>query len=229
MVRNYVAKLISKIKGEPFDLDPRIPIGYVLGIMISRFLMMIRGILIFRKKYVFVGKNTTIKCKNQIRLGVNVTIKNNNFIDALSSDGIIIGNNVNIGKYCRIEVTGSVTNIGKGLIIKDGVGLNSNCFLGCAGGIVIGEDTIIGELVTMHSENHNYFDLNKHIKYQGVNRLGINIGSNCWLGAKATILDGVTIGDGCIIAAGSVVVAGNYPNNGIYGGVPAKFLKSREV
>ena len=106
--------------------------------------------------------------------------------------------------------------------------MNSNCFLGCAGGIIIGQDTIIGELVTMHSENHNFSDITKPIKYQGINRQGIKIGRGCWIGAKVTILDGAKIGNGCIMAAGSVVIAGKYDDNGIYGGVPAKFLKSRE-
>lgn len=227
MLHNYISKIITKIKGQHFTLDTRIPINYFIGIIFNRIVMMIRGLFVFNKKFVFIGKNVTVKCKKKIKIGKNVTIKKNSYIDALSENGIIIGNNVSIGKYCSIEATGSLTNIGKGLIIEDGVGLNSNCFLGCAGGIVIGEDTIIGELVTMHSENHNYSDLTKNIKSQGVNRHGIKIGSGCWLGAKTTILDGVIIGRGCVIAAGSVVVAGEYPDNGIYGGVPAKLLKSR--
>ena len=31
------------------------------------------------------------------------------------------------------------------------------------------------------------------------------IGNNCWIGAKATFLDGSEIGNGCIIAAGALV------------------------
>ena len=52
------------------------------------------------------------------------------------------------------------------------------------------------------------------------------IGSNCWIGAKATILDGVHIGDGCIVAAGAVVTK-SFPDNVIIGGVPAKIIKYR--
>ena len=79
----------------------------------------------------------------------------------------------------------------------------------------------------MHSENHNFSDSEILIKDQGVNRKGIIIGNNCWIGSKATILDGVVIEDGVIIAAGAVVKEGVYNSNGIYGGVPAKFLKMR--
>jgi acetyltransferase-like isoleucine patch superfamily enzyme len=229
MLRNYINNFITKINGERFTLDPKIPLSYFVGIIFSRLVMMIRGMLIFKKKHIFVGKNLTMKCKGKLCLGRNVKISDNCYIDALSIDGVQIGNNVNLGKYCRIEATGSLANIGKGLVIEDGVGLNSNCFLGCAGGIKIGKDTIIGELVTMHSENHNFTDFNKPIKYQGINRKGIVIGDGCWIGAKATVLDGAKIGSGCIIAAGAVVIAGSYKDNGIYGGTPAKLLKNRNV
>lgn len=228
MLHDLINNIIVRIKGEQFVLDPKIPLSYFFGILFSRSIMMIRGMWIIKKKYIFIGRNLIIKCKSKLFIGKNVKIGNNCYIDALSIDGVQIGDNVNIGKYCSIEATGTVTNIGKGLIIEDGVGLNSNCFLGCAGGIIIGQDTIIGELVTMHSENHNFSDITKPIKYQGINRQGIKIGRGCWIGAKVTILDGAKIGNGCIMAAGSVVIAGKYDDNGIYGGVPAKFLKSRE-
>ncbi|WP_060664555.1 DapH/DapD/GlmU-related protein [Bacillus sp. CHD6a] len=52
----------------------------------------------------------------------------------------------------------------------------------------------------------------------------IKIGNGCWVGARVTILPGVTIGDGCIIAAGSVVTK-DCESNSLYSGVPAKRVK----
>lgn len=49
-----------------------------------------------------------------------------------------------------------------------------------------------------------------------------------WVGANVVILRGVHIGSGAIIAAGAVVTK-NVPPNEIWGGVPARFLKSRNV
>lgn len=65
------------------------------------------------------------------------------------------------------------------------------------------------------------------IRQQGVYGKGIKIGKNCWIGAKATFLDGTVIGNGCVVAAGAVV-KGNFPDNSIIGGVPAKIIKMRE-
>ncbi len=41
----------------------------------------------------------------------------------------------------------------------------------------------------------------------------------------ATILPGVSIGKGCVIAAGAVVIS-DVPDNEMWGGVPARFIKN---
>jgi len=99
-------------------------------------------------------------------------------------------------------------------------------FVGCQGGVNIGENVIMGPRVNIHSENHNFEDINIPIKDQGVSRKGININNNCWVGAGVIFLDGVTIGEGCVIAAGSVVNK-SFPKNSIIAGVPARILKTR--
>lgn len=49
-----------------------------------------------------------------------------------------------------------------------------------------------------------------------------------WIGANAVVLQGVVIGYGSIIAAGAVVTK-SIPPMEIWGGVPAKKIKDREV
>jgi acetyltransferase-like isoleucine patch superfamily enzyme len=51
------------------------------------------------------------------------------------------------------------------------------------------------------------------------------VGKNVWIGAHATILQGVTIGDNAVVAAGAVVNK-DVPANTIVGGIPAKPIKT---
>lgn len=55
----------------------------------------------------------------------------------------------------------------------------------------------------------------------------IKVGNNVYIGARTIILPGVHIGNNVVIAAGSVVTR-DIPNNTVYGGVPAKFIKSTD-
>lgn len=223
---NVINVIISKIKGESFILDENIPLSYLVFTIFSKIIMYTRGIILFRKK-IMIGCHVKISAKNLLSFGSSVQIGNECIVDALSTDGMVLGNSVSIQKRTIIECTGSIKHLGKGLRVGNNVGVGSNSFLGCAGGIEIGDDTIIGNYVSFHAENHNYSDPDIPIRLQGVNHQGIKVGDNCWIGAKVTILDGAVIGNGCIIAAGAVVNQGFYEDNGIYGGVPAKLIKKR--
>ncbi|MCU4165509.1 acyltransferase [Carboxylicivirga caseinilyticus] len=229
MLGRFLSIIISKIKGEQFVLDKNIPSGYLLVFVLNKLIEFIRGMLIFRKLScsVFISTKCSFKCKSKIKLCGTVVFGRGVYIDALSEKGITLENNVSVGKYTTIECSGSLKDIGKGLSVGENVGMGTHGFWGCAGGISVGDDTIFGNYVSLHSENHNFKDLARPIRQQGINRQGIKIGSDCWIGAKVTILDGANIGNGCIIAAGSVVKSGFYEDNSIYGGVPAKLLKKR--
>ena len=57
-------------------------------------------------------------------------------------------------------------------------------------------------------------------------RKPIKIGDYVWIGAGATVLQGVEVGDGAVVAAGAVVVD-DVPPFTIVGGVPAKKIGDR--
>jgi acetyltransferase-like isoleucine patch superfamily enzyme len=231
MLHKIINLLLGKIRGNGYKIDPNIPISYLLRIMTERVIMLIRGFLSFvnSKGILFVGSGVKIKGKKLIHFGRGISIDDACYIDAVSTEGIRFGDGVSMGKRTVIECSGSLKFLGKGIKVGNNVGLGRDCFYGCAGGIQIGNDTIIGNYVSVHSENHNAADTTVPIRLQGVNHKGIVIGNDCWIGAKVTILDGANIGNGCIIAAGSVVTSGNYESHGIYGGIPAKLLKKRGV
>ncbi|MHB8792453.1 MAG: acyltransferase [Thermoleophilia bacterium] len=229
MLIRILNRIVSRWKGNEYKIDASVPSTYLSRLMIDRLFMLIRGTVRGFKNdgLLFISSSSTIKARSKIKAGRSVSIASGAYIDALSRNGIIFGNNVSVGKDTKIEATGNLQFLGKGLIVGNNVALGTDCFYGCAGGIEIGNDTIIGNFVSFHSENHVADDVNKLIRMQGVTHKGIKVGNNCWIGAKATILDGAVIEDGCIIAAGAVVRAGVYPENGIYGGVPAKLIKQR--
>ena len=54
----------------------------------------------------------------------------------------------------------------------------------------------------------------------------VKIGDNCFIGAKTIICNSVQIGNNVIIGAGSVVTK-NIPDNEIWAGNPARFIKRR--
>jgi acetyltransferase-like isoleucine patch superfamily enzyme len=158
-----------------------------------------------------------------------------------NSNNLRIFGLVKIGRYCTINFTqGSLTFYGENVLgdfskisctraegslyLGFGSTANSFCHFGCNGGIRIGENTILGEYVSLHSENHQYGG-KIPAKLQGLRHEGIVIGAGCWLGAKCTILDGVFIGDNVVVAAGAVVPKGKYPSNSMIAGVPARVIK----
>lgn len=226
MIHFLLEKIAYLLRNRELHIDREIPSTYLLLLGLSKTLSLINGFIMLRKP-VFVGSGVVIKARRKIFFGQGLIIERGCFIDALSESGIILGSGVSLNKNVTIECSGSLSNLGVGLRVGSNVGIGSGSFLGCAGGVVIGDDTIIGNMVSFHSENHNYSDPSIPIRNQGVSRKGIIIGSNCWIGAKVTILDGAIVGDGCVVAAGAVLKAGNYERNAIYAGVPAKLIRTR--
>jgi acetyltransferase-like isoleucine patch superfamily enzyme len=113
----------------------------------------------------------------------------------------------------------------KNAIIKIGknVVTNNNIFICSLNYIEIGDNTLIGQNVTlMDFEAHGI--LPKDRREIGV--VGeIIIGRNVWIGNNVMVLKGTKIGDNPIVAAGAIV-KGVFPSNAIIGGVPGKVIKN---
>ena len=54
----------------------------------------------------------------------------------------------------------------------------------------------------------------------------VKIGHACFIGANSVICKNISIGDNSIVGAGSIVTK-DIPDNEIWGGNPAKFIKKR--
>ena len=100
--------------------------------------------------------------------------------------------------------------------------LGVDCFIDLAGKIIIDDYVTIGAQSMLITGGHDIGPPQ--------NRLGalkpqpIRIGEGVWLGARTTILPGVTIGDGAIVGAGAVVTK-DVPANSLVAGVPAQVIR----
>lgn len=113
------------------------------------------------------------------------------------------------------------TNFGKHIKLGKNVFINHVCTFLDLGGITIEDDVQIGPKVNLITENHPV----NPVKRKSLDLKSIMIKRNAWIGAGATILPGVTIGENSIVAAGAVVNK-DVPDNSIFGGIPAKFIKA---
>jgi len=227
-------KIIRNLKSDPnYKLDTRLKGRIFFQVAIRRGKSLFRGVWyqIFLKKSkgkLFIGANTSLLHPQLISIGRGVIIEDFVIIDALSQKGVILGDNVTIAKFSTIQCTGVIQNLGAGLKIGNNSAIGAYSFIGAQGGIVIGNNVIMGPRVSFHAENHNFDDLNIPIRLQGETRKGIKIEDNCWIGAGSIILDGVCIEESCVVAAGSIVT-NNIPPYSIVAGVPARIIKNRKL
>lgn len=111
-------------------------------------------------------------------------------------------------------------NYGKNTKIGKNVFINFDCTFLDLGGIIIEDNVMLAPKVSLLSEGHPIAAKDRQILTTG----SIHIKRNAWIGAGATILQGVTIGENSVVAAGAVV-SRDVPDNVIVGGIPAKFIR----
>lgn len=88
--------------------------------------------------------------------------------------------------------------------------------------ISVGDLTMFGPHVTVATAGHPVLPKlrEKGLQYN----MPVTIGRNCWIGAGAVILPGVSIGDNTVIGAGSVVTR-DVPANVVAVGNPCRVLR----
>lgn len=147
-------------------------------------------------------------------------------IRARGGEGLSLGDSVVIGSYTVLEVCSGLSRNEGAIRIGSRSSMGDYCYVGGAGGVQIGEGVLIGQYVSLHSQNHCFDDLHRPIREQGVTSIGIDIGDDCWIGAGAKILDGVRIGAGSVVAAGAVVT-NSVPPCALVAGVPGRVIRHR--
>lgn len=130
-----------------------------------------------------------------------------------------IGTNVYIAENTIIKNT-KLLNIGNNFSIHE------FSYIDAIGGIDIGDNVSIAHNCSLVSFEHTWTEKKVPIKYNPTKNQSIKIGNDVWIGCGVRILSGAIIEDRVIVAAGSVVVKGTLKSGYIYGGIPAKKIKS---
>ena len=112
-------------------------------------------------------------------------------------------------------------NYGKHTKIGKNVFINFDCVFLDFGGITIEDGVFIAPKVSLLTEGHPLAPEQRHSLTVG----HIHIKRNAWIGANATIMQGVTVGENAVVAAGAVVNK-DVPANTVVGGMPAKVIKT---
>jgi acetyltransferase-like isoleucine patch superfamily enzyme len=92
-------------------------------------------------------------------------------------------------------------------------------------GISIGAGSRIATRAMLFAFDHGVAP-DRPVREQGVRSRGIVVGEDVWIGAGATVTDGVHIGDYAVVGAGAVVTKDVAPW-AVVGGVPARVLFDR--
>jgi len=119
-------------------------------------------------------------------------------------DGLLrIGKKTYIGSYSRIQLTTNTE-------------------------VIIGDFCRISHNVRIYTSSaiaDQDFRKAQSLQYKIGN---VNIGDGVWIGANVLINPGITISSNSVIGANSVVTK-DIPPNSIYGGVPAKLIRTKNV
>jgi len=176
---------------------------------------------------VLCERGVRITHASHIVAGRRLNLEDGCEIVGLSKRGIVFGNRCTVGRLATIRPTNVLLDEpGEGLLMGDNSNIGAYSFIGCSGFIEIGSNVMMGPRVTLLAETHNYADPDRPMKSQGVSRSSIRVEDDCWIGAGAQVLPGVTIGRGSVVGAGAVITRDVAPYS-IVAGIPARLIRRR--
>lgn len=164
---------------------------------------------------IFKDINSTLERTAKLATDLNIGYKNPKEIRKVLED--ITENKIDESTTVLLPFN---TDFGARIKLGKDIFINKCCMFVDLGGIELEDNVLIGPEVKILSVNHP-LDPSKR---RDVILKSVKVKKNAWVGAGSTICPGVTIGENSVIAAGSVVTK-DVPDNTVYGGVPAKFIK----
>ncbi len=161
--------------------------------LVPAFVVTLYYLLRYRCK---ISPRAEVELSPRLRIGAGTQISSFTKLKATDGD-VTIGSNVHIGTCCFISAD--------------------------AGGVSIGDYSLISPNVCIVGNDYHYDRLDVPIALQGKTSKGIRIGSDVWVGAGSIVMDGADIADHCIVAPSSVVT-GRLEAGTVSQGQPARPL-----
>lgn len=127
-----------------------------------------------------------------------------------------------IGENCYIEPPFHANWGGKHVHFGNNVYANFGLTMVDDTHIYVGDCTMFGPNVIVASAGHPIRPDLRAKAYQY--NFPVRIGKNCWIGAGAILVPGITVGDNVVIGAGSVVTKA-IPSNSVAVGNPCRVLR----
>ena len=158
---------------------------------------------------------------HNVKFSRNTYVKKNFEIRKSNNAEIIIG------ESCIIQenVFFLLTKPNPKLEIGDNVSIGRSTIIAIKDHLKIGSNTEISANVFICDQSHG-IELKKLIREQKSLIDKVIIGNDVWIGTGVVILKGVRVGNGSIIGANSVVTK-DIPENEIWAGNPAKYIRKR--
>ena len=116
------------------------------------------------------------------------------------------------------QVHGELDRCGCRVFLGKNVFANHNLTIMSLGTVTIEDGAMLGPEVGLFTVNHEPKNIRTVMTRE------IHIKKNAWIGARVSILPGVTIGENAIVGTGSVVTK-DVPDNAVAVGVPARIVK----
>lgn len=170
-----------------------------------------------------VGRNVVFRHPGRIIIGNNVVIDDNVVIDAKGDKAttLVIGSNSIIGRNSALVCKGGTIEL------ESEVNISVNCTVISESRVSIGRKSLVGgHCYVIGGGNHGIdFSGVPFVDQPRIEKGGVEILHNCWLGAHSTVLDGTVIGPDAVVGAAALVNR-NVPPQTVVAGVPAEVIST---
>jgi UDP-3-O-[3-hydroxymyristoyl] glucosamine N-acyltransferase len=132
--------------------------------------------------------------------GARVAIGRHVVFDVAPGARVVLGAGVELGAGCRFHV-----GAGGEVLVGAATRLGERCVITAHERVAVGARCLLADEVVLADADHDFDDVERPIREQGVTAAAVHVGDDVRIGPSAAILRGVTVGSGAQVGAHAVV------------------------